>query len=228
MKPVTTPLHPSSRRRIFILDDHPITRYGLVQLINEQPDLIICGEAESSQEALAALKAVQAALILVDITLPGESGLEFIRDLQMQCPNLPALVVSMHDESVYAERVLRAGGRGYIMKSAGGERLLEAIRQVLDGRVYLSANMSDAVLDAFSRRRSLSAEARPGALSDREFEVFQLLGQGLSTREIGQRLHLSTKTIGTHRFHIRQKLRLGTGSDLMREAVRWAATQQLV
>ncbi len=228
MKPATAPLHPSTRRRIFVLDDHPITRYGLIQLINEQADLVVCGEAESCQEALDALELTQPALVLVDITLPGESGLDFIKDLQTQQPNVPALVLSMHDESVYAERVLRAGGRGYIMKSAGGERLLEAIRQVLDGRVYLSANMSAAVLDAFSRRRAFTAEARPGALSDREFEVFQLLGQGLSTREIGQRLHLSTKTIGTHRFHIRQKLRLGTGSDLIREAVRWAATQQLV
>ena len=228
MKPAQTqPDHPT-RRRIFVLDDHPITRYGLIQLINEQPDLIVCGEAENSQEALAALKLAQPALVLADITLPGESGLDFIKNLQMQYPSVPALVLSMHDESVYAERVLRAGGRGYIMKSAGGERLLESIRQVLDGRIYLSASMSAAILDAFSRRRSVTTEARPGALSDREFEVFQLLGQGLSTREIGQRLHLSTKTIGTHRFHMRQKLRLGTGSELIREAVRWAATQQLV
>jgi DNA-binding NarL/FixJ family response regulator len=136
--------------------------------------------------------------------------------------------VLFRSENIYAERVLRAGGRGYIMKSEGGEKLLEAIRQVLDGQVYVSKKISASILDAFSRRPSLAGEARPGALSDREFEVFQLLGQGLSTREIGQRLHLSIKTIGTHRYHIRQKLRLRTGPELIREAVRWAAAQQLV
>jgi DNA-binding NarL/FixJ family response regulator len=173
---------PVARRRIFILDDHPITRYGVTQLINEQPDLVVCGEAESGAEALAALKTAQPALVLVDITLPGRSGLDFIRDVQGLYPAVAVLVMSMHDENVYAERVLRAGGRGYIMKSEGGERLLEAIRQVLEGQVYVSKKMSATILDAFTRRRSVAGKARPGALSDREFEVFQLLGQGLSTR----------------------------------------------
>jgi DNA-binding NarL/FixJ family response regulator len=141
---------------------------------------------------------------------------------------VPVLVMSMHDESIYAERVLRAGGRGYIMKSEGGERLLEAIRQVLEGQVYVSKSMSAALLEAFTPHRSSGGEATPGTLSDREFEVFQLIGQGLSAQQIGQRLNLSVKTVGTHRQHIRQKLKLQTGPELIRQAVRWAAAQQLV
>jgi DNA-binding NarL/FixJ family response regulator len=227
MKTTRNPRPTVARRRVFILDDHPITRYGLTQLINEQPDLMVCGEAESGAEALAALKTVQPALALVDITLPGKSGLDFIRDVQGQHPAVAVLVMSMHDENVYAERVLRAGGRGYIMKSEGGEKLLQAIRQVLEGQVYVSKKMSATILDAFAKRGSVVGEARPGALSDREFEVFQLTGQGLSTREIGRQLNLSIKTVGTHRHHIKQKLRLRTGPELLRQAVRWAATQQL-
>ncbi len=216
------------RSRILILDDHPITRYGLTQLINHEPDLQVCGDAESAAQALAAIKSARPDLVLADITMPGKSGLEFIKDLQVHCPTVPVLVISMHDERIYAERVLRAGGRGYIMKNEGGEKVLEAIRQVLKGQVYVSKNMSAALLDALARRHSDLGEATPGALSDREFEVFQLIGQGLSGQQIGQRLNLSVKTVGTHRQHIMQKLKLRTGPELIRHAVRWAAAQQLV
>lgn len=205
-----------------------MTRYGVTQLINHEPDLLVCGEAEGAQQALAAIKSAPPDLVLADITMPGRSGLEFIKDMQAQHPSVPVLVMSMHDESIYAERVLRAGGRGYIMKSEGGERLLEAIRQVLEGQVYVSKSMSAALLEAFTPHHSSGGEATPGALSDREFEVFQLIGQGLSAQQIGQRLNLSVKTVGTHRQHIRQKLKLQTGPELIRQAVRWAAAQQLV
>jgi DNA-binding NarL/FixJ family response regulator len=215
-------------KRILIVDDHPITRYGLTQLISHEPDLLVCGEAESAAQALAAIKSARPDLVLADITMPGRSGLEFIKDLQTQHPGVAVLVMSMHDETIYAERVLRAGGRGYIMKNEGGERLLEAIRQVLQGQVYISRSMSAALLEAFTPRRSSVGEATPGALSDREFEVFQLIGQGFSTRQIGERLNLSVKTIGTHRQHIKQKLKVRTGPELIRQAVRWAAAQQLV
>jgi DNA-binding NarL/FixJ family response regulator len=164
----------------------------------------------------------------VDITMPGRSGLEFIKDMQAQHPGVALLVMSMHDETIYAERVLRAGGRGYIMKNEGGEKVLEAIHRVLHGEVYVSQSMSAALLDLLTRQRSSVAEATPGVLSDREFEVFQLMGQGLSARQIGQRLNLSVKTVGTHRQHIKQKLKLQTGPELIRQAVRWAAAQQLV
>jgi DNA-binding NarL/FixJ family response regulator len=228
MKIVGSPQRVQARRRIFILDDHPMTRYGLAQLINHEPDLLVCGEAESALQALAALKPARPDLVLADITMPGKSGFEFIKDLQALYPTLPVLVLSMHDEQIYAERVLRAGGRGYIMKNEGGEKVLEAIRQVLKGQVYVSKSMSAALLDAFTRRHSHLGEATLGTLSDREFEVFQLIGQGLSGQQISQRLHLSVKTVGTHRQHIMQKLKLQTGPELIRHAVRWAAAQQLV
>jgi DNA-binding NarL/FixJ family response regulator len=208
-----------ARSRILILDDHPITRYGLTQLINHEPDLLVCGDAESAAQALAAMKSDRPDLVLADITMPGKSGFEFIKDLQAQHPTVPVLVISMHDERIYAERVLRAGGRGYIMKNEGGEKVLEAIRQVLNGQVYVSKSMSAALLDTLTRRHPDLREGTPGALSDREFEVFQL---------IGQRLNLSVKTVGTHRQHIMQKLKLRTGPELIRYAVRWAAAQQLV
>jgi DNA-binding NarL/FixJ family response regulator len=217
-----------ARRRIFILDDHPLTRYGLTQLIKHERDLVVCGEAESASQALAAIKPARPDLVLADITMPGKSGLEFIKDMQTQHPGVPVLVISMHDESLYAERVLRAGGRGYIMKNEGGERVLEAIRHVLQGQVYVSKHVSAALLDVLTRHRPAACEGTPSALSDREFEVFQLIGQGLSAQQIGQRLNLSIKTVGTHRQHIKQKLKARTGPELIRLAVRWAAAQQLV
>jgi DNA-binding NarL/FixJ family response regulator len=216
------------RKRILVVDDHPITRYGVTQLINHEPDLLVCGEAESAQQALVAIKSAPPDLVLADITMPGRSGLEFIKDLRAQQPRVPVLVMSMHDENIYAERVLRAGGRGYIMKNEGGEKLLDAIRQVLQGQVYVSKSMSAALLEVFTPHRSSGGQATPGALSDREFEVFQLIGQGLSAQQIGRRLNLSVKTVGTHRQHIKQKLKLRTGPELIRQAVRWAAAQQLV
>ena len=228
MKAIRSQRTVKAQKRILIVDDHPITRYGLTQLISHEPDLLVCGEAESAAQALAAIKSARPDLVLADITMPGRSGLEFIKDLQTQHPGVAVLVMSMHDETIYAERVLRAGGRGYIMKNEGGERLLEAIRQVLQGQVYISRSMSAALLEAFTPRRSSVGEATPGALSDREFEVFQLIGQGFSTRQIGERLNLSVKTIGTHRQHIKQKLKVRTGPELIRQAVRWAAAQQLV
>lgn len=228
MKTTTRQRTGKVRRRILILDDHPITRYGLTQLINAEPDLLVCGEAESAQAALAAIKSAPPDLVLADITMPGRSGLEFIKDLQAQYPKIPALVMSMHDEAIYAERVLRSGARGYIMKSQGGEKLLEAMREVLQGRVYVSRNISAALLEALARRGASASAALPGALSDREFEVFQLIGQGLSTRQIGQRLSLSMKTVETHRQAIKRKLKLRTAPELIQQAVRWAATEQLV
>lgn len=228
MKPNPPTPPAKSRRRVLIVDDHPITRYGLVQLLNEQPDLLVCGETQTAQEALNLLPGARPDLVLADITLPGKSGLEFIKDALARYPDLRILVMSMHDESVYAERVLRAGGRGYIMKSEGGARLLEAIRTVLDGQLYLSKNVSLSLLNALAHRRSAPAGPRPGILTDREFEVFQLLGQGFSSRDIAVRLGVSPKTVGTHRLHIKEKLQLRSGAEVLREAVRWAATQQLV
>jgi DNA-binding NarL/FixJ family response regulator len=214
--------------QILIVDDHPMMRYGIVRLIEQEPDLVVCGEAENASRALAAVRALKPQVILADLTMPGGEGLEFIKDVRSLHPEIAVLVVSMHDEALYAERALRAGARGYIMKNEGGEKLVEAIRQVLQGKTYVSENMSGKVLEIFSGRRRRTDDTTIGKLTDREFEVFRLLGQGLTTREIGQQLRLGTKTVETHRLHIREKLGLKSGPALIKYAVRWAGTQGLI
>ena len=216
------------RSRVLIVDDHPMMRYGIVRLIEQEPDLVVCGEAENASRALAAVRALKPQVILADLTMPGGEGLEFIKDVRSLHPEIAVLVVSMHDEALYAERALRAGARGYIMKNEGGEKLVEAIRQVLQGKTYVSENMSGKVLEIFSGRRRRTDDTTIGKLTDREFEVFRLLGQGLTTREIGQQLRLGTKTVETHRLHIREKLGLKSGPALIKYAVRWAGTQELI
>jgi DNA-binding NarL/FixJ family response regulator len=216
---------PSARRRILLVDDHPFMRAGLGQLIDCQPDLVVGGEAGNPAEALQALARQQPNLILTDLTMPGRSGLEFIKDLRAAHPEVPILVVSMHDEAVYAERALRAGARGYIMKEAGGENLLGAIRQVLRGEVYVSHKMSARILEAVSSRRPRGSSSPIEQLTDREFEVFQLIGQGKGTREIAAELHLSPKTVDVHRSHLKEKLGLADSTALIRHAVRWVETR---
>ncbi len=200
-------------------------RQGIAQLIDHEPDLTVCGEAERAGEALE--KAIKLApdLLLVDITLPDRNGLELIKDVHAAMPNLPVLVLSMHDESLYVERVLRAGGRGYVMKQEGGKRLMEGIRQVLNGQIFVSEKMSAKILEIFSGRRSQVAASPVEILSDREFEVFQLIGGGVSTKEIADQLHLSSKTVEVHRINIKQKLNVRTASELIRYAVRWVESQ---
>ena len=214
-----------SRKRILLVDDHPFMRAGLAQLIDRQPDMMVGGEAGDPAAALAALAKSPVDLVITDITMPGRGGLELIKDLQAQHPALPVVVVSMHDEVIYAERVLRAGARGYVMKEAGGEALLAALRQVLAGQVYLSPKMSARVLDNLTARKPRGSSSPIDKLTDREFEVFQLIGQGKSTRDIAQQLNLSTKTIDVHRGHIKEKLELNDVTALVRHAVRWVETQ---
>lgn len=215
----------AARRRLLIVDDHPFMRAGLAQLIDRQADLTVCGEAGNPAEALLRLAAGGVDLVLSDMTMLGRSGLDFLKDLQALHPALPILVVSMHDEMVYAERALRAGARGYIMKEAGGENLLAAIRQVLAGQVYVSPRMSAQLLDSFSGRKSRQADSPFGRLTDREFEVFQMIGRGGSTRDIAQQLGLSTKTVDVHRANLKAKLGLQDTTALVRHAVRWVETQ---
>jgi DNA-binding NarL/FixJ family response regulator len=215
-----------NRKRILIVDDHPMMRQGLAQLINHESDLGVCCEAGTAAKALALAASRQLDLVLADLSLPDRNGLELIKDLQVYHPALPVLVISTHDESLYAERVLRAGGRGYIMKQEGGKMLMQAIRQVLAGRIYVSEKMSAKILEIFSGRRTQAASSLEELLSDREFEVFQLIGQGKGTREIANYLHLSVKTIEVHRLNIRQKLKLKTGLELVRYAIRWTDAQE--
>jgi DNA-binding NarL/FixJ family response regulator len=210
-----------NRKRVLIIDDHPITRAGLVQLINQQPDLEVCGEADSASKALSALNACNPDLAVVDNTLPDKSGPELIKDITALRPGLPILVISMHDESLFAERSLRAGARGHITKREGGEKLVWAIRRVASGNIYLSESMSGQILELFSGRHSGRARSPIQQLSDREFEVFELIGAGLSTQEIATKLHLSPKTVKAHRANVKRKLNLKTMPKLISYAARW-------
>jgi DNA-binding NarL/FixJ family response regulator len=216
---------PSSKKNILIVDDHPMTRAGIAQLLAVQPEIAACWEAGNPEQAMADLSKRQPDLMLADITMPGRSGLEFIKDALALYPALPILILSMHDEQLYAERALRAGARGYIMKEAGGEKLLAAIRHVLSGQVYVSEKISAGFLDAMTGRRPRGSTSPIEKLSDREFEVLQLIGQGKSTRDIAAQLHLSSKTVDVHRAHIREKLELKDVTSLVRYAVRWVETQ---
>jgi DNA-binding NarL/FixJ family response regulator len=225
---MTTPKRAKiAKRAVLIVDDHPMMRQGLAQLINNEPDLQACGEAEGAQQALEFMRATVPDLALVDISLPDKHGLELIKDIQALHPGLPVLVVSMHDESLYAERVLRAGGRGYIMKQEGGKKMMEAIRTVLSGQIYVSEKMSAKILEIFSGRRSETNRSPIEKLTDREFEVFQLIGQGKGTRQVAEALHLSVKTVEVHRLHIKEKLELDDAPSLVRYAVRWVETQKV-
>ncbi len=224
--PAANALAGPRRHRILLVDDHPFMRAGLGQLIERQSDLTVCGEAGNPAEALQAMGQSKPDLILTDLTMPGRSGLEFVKDLLAADPSRAVLVISMHDEAVYAERALRAGARGYIMKEAGGEALLAAIRQVLRGEVYVSPRMSARILEGLSTRRPRGSSSPIEKLTDREFEVFQLIGQGKSTRDIAEQLHLSSKTVDVHRSHIKEKLELKDATALIRHAVRWVETQK--
>ena len=207
--------------QVLIVDDHPMMREGLAQLINREKDLAVAGEADSAARAVEQTAQLKPDLVIVDITLPGRSGLELIRDIHAVHPAALVLVVSMHEESLYAERVLRAGGRGYVMKQAGGKKLMEAIRQVLSGQIYVSTDTSARILETFSRTSGETPATGVQSLSDREFEIFQLIGQGENTRDIARKLNLSVKTVEVHRLNIKTKLKLATASELIHFAVRW-------
>jgi DNA-binding NarL/FixJ family response regulator len=213
------------KKKVFIVDDHPMMREGLAQLISQEEDLTVCGEAEDAAEALKKIEELRPDLALVDITLRSTNGLELIKDLRIRTPGTAVLVISMHDESLYAERVLRAGGRGYIMKQEGGKKLIDAIRHVLAGKTYVSEKISAKILDLFSGR-PVEGASPVERLTDREFEVFQLIAQGLSTKEIADKLHVSAKTVEVHRVNIKQKLNVATAPELIRFAVRWAESER--
>ena len=215
----------TTRKRLLILDDHPMMREGLAQLINNENDLTVCGEAGTGQEAIDLIAKQKPDLVLADISLPDKSGLEVIKEIQTFNPGLEVLVISMHEESLYAQRVLRAGARGYIMKQEGGKKLMEAIRRVLGGQIYVSEKVSSTLLESFSTPIG-KTKSPIEQLSDREFEVLQLLGQGKGTGEIATHLRLSVKTVDAHRANIKRKLNLQTGSELVRYAVRWVETQR--
>lgn len=213
-----------AKKRILIVDDHPMMRDGLRLLIANEADLEVVGEADDVAAALEQVEDLRPDVAIVDITLRSSNGLDLIKDLQIRSPGTAVLVLSMHDESLYAERVLRAGGRGYIMKQEGGSRIMEAIRHVASGQTYVSPAVSSKIIESFSGH-GRSEKSPVEALTDREFEVFQLIGQGLSTKEMADKLHVSVKTIEVHRVNIKEKLHTPTVPELIRYAVRWVEAQ---
>jgi len=215
-----------TQTRILIVDDHPMMREGLAQLIAQQPDMMVCGEAGEAGDALEKVRLLKPNLVLADITLPGRNGLELIKDIQSLDASVAVLVISMHDESFYAERVLRAGGRGYVMKQEGGKKIMEAIRQVSAGQIFVSEKMSARILELFSGRRPQASKAAVQDLTDREFEVYQLIGQGMGTKEMAVELHVSPKTVEVHRANIKTKLQLKNMAALIRHAVRWSESER--
>jgi DNA-binding NarL/FixJ family response regulator len=224
MKTQNKPIKETKKRRVLIIDDHAVLREGLTLVINLQPDLLVCGEAGNVTEGLQAVATAQPDIALIDLSLMGGSGLELVKDLKAQHPGLPTLVLSLHDEALYAERALRAGARGYIMKRAPIPSLLGAMRKVLDGEIYLSETMGSTVVRQAVGDRETTTSGDPlEQLSDRELEVFQLLGEGHGTREIAEQLGLSMKTVSCYRQNIQTKLHLKDAAALMQRAVHYAA-----
>ena len=215
-----------NRKKIFIVDDHPVFRKGLAQLIDEEEDLRVVGEAESVSQAVRRIEAVRPDLAIVDITLKDRSGMELIEYLRKNRPDLPVLVISMHDESLYAERVLRAGALGYITKQEMTSDVVSAVRQVLWGKRYLSAKMVDALLGKMVTGGNVEGGNPVHVLTNRELEVFQLIGRGFKRSEIADMLSLSVKTIGTYNENIKKKMNLKSASELVKYAVTWIETNQ--
>ena len=222
----TSPKRQTKAYKILLVDDHPIVRHGLRELIQEAGDMEVSGEAASSAEALQLIRETDPDVVVIDISLGGGNGLELIKQIAAQGSEARMLVSSMHDELLYAERSLRAGAMGYINKVEGTEKVVEAIHQIMEGRIYLSGPMTERVL-----QRMMRSEPEPGtspidALSDRELEVFEMIGHGQTTRQMAKKLHLSPKTIETHREHIKTKLHLENNNELVRQAVQWALENQ--
>ena len=215
-----------SEHRIMLVDDHPIVRQGMAVLINQEPDLNVCEEASNAEETLQKLEQAVPDALIVDVSLQGASGIELTKSLKNRYPYVPILILSMHDETLYAERALRAGARGYVMKQETAETVIHAIRTVLSGNIYLSSALSAKVL------RDIVDGVKPSEtdlygidrLSDRELEVFEMIGRGYSTRRIAESLNLSIKTIETHRAHIKQKLKLKNATELVHRAYHWIET----
>jgi DNA-binding NarL/FixJ family response regulator len=208
------------KRRIFLVDDHPLVREGLTNLINEQNDLIVCGEAEDSAGAITGIAKTRPDVALVDISLKNESGLELVKNLESQFPLVALIVLSMHDEALYAERALRAGARGYVMKRESSKSVLASIRRVLEGGVYVSERVVNSMARRFSSS-SKGAESPVERLSDRELEIFRLLGQGRTTAQIADDLHLSLKTVQAYCARAKEKFGVSSLGELLRAAIRW-------
>lgn len=207
--------------RIMLVDDHPVFRLGLRELIQQEEDLVVCGEAEDTATAWNEIQRLNPDMVIVDISLNGRDGISLVKDMNRHYGAIPALVLSMHDESQFAERSLLAGAKGYIMKQETVSSIIKAIRCILEGRIYLSEKLKDAVLVRFASGSKGGGGSPVDALSDRELEVYRMIGLGLGTNEIARQLNLSVKTIGSYRERIKEKLNLKSGNELMRNATEW-------
>ncbi|HEY3304620.1 MAG TPA: response regulator transcription factor [Candidatus Binatia bacterium] len=211
----------SSKKSILLVDDHPIVLEGLKQLIEQQSDLMVCGELADGRATLQTVDKLRPDLAIIDISLKGVNGLDVIKALREQCPDLPVLALSMHDETLYAERALRAGANGYVMKQEATKNLLNAVRQLLGGGMYLSENVTAKLLSRMAKTKPGAKRSALEGLSDRELQVFHLIGQGVGTRKIAETLRLSVKTIESHRENIKRKLKLEDAAELVQYAVSW-------
>jgi DNA-binding NarL/FixJ family response regulator len=223
-----TPSDGSSTHRIFIVDDHPVTRAGVGALLGQHPSFHVCGEADSAPKAIELIPKLNPALAIVDISLKTTSGIELIKNLSTLTSDLKVLVLSMHDENLYAERALRAGAKGYLMKDQAGDALITAIRRVLSGELYVSDRMKERMLHRFVSNKRDEMTFSMDSLSDREMEVLVHIGNGFSTRQIAAKLNLSVKTIDSYREHLKIKLRLAKGADLVRHAIQWVKSEELI
>ena len=215
----TPPEAHSRKSKVFLVDDHPIVRQGLALLINREPDMIVCGEADSAPSALQSIPGASPDVVVVDISLDGPDGLDLLKSIRLKDPVLPVLILSMHDESSYAERSLRAGANGYIMKQEATEKVLIAIRRILQGKVYLSERLTNRMLEQYVYGATSSKNDPLSKLSDRELEVFRLIGAGHGTRQIADELHVSIKTVESYQAHIKEKLGLRNARELVQHAI---------
>jgi DNA-binding NarL/FixJ family response regulator len=216
----------AGKKTVLVVDDHPLMRQGLALLINQQQDMQVCGEAEEAQAAMHAIAHLHPDIMILDISLTGPDGLELLKNIRTTNPDLPVLILSMHDEAIYAERALRARANGYIMKQEATEKVLIAVRRILNGDVYLSERMSNKMLQQYVGGAPSMIQSRIASLSDRELEVFRMIGEGRATREIADELHLSVKTVETYQAHIKEKLGLRSGRELIQHAIQWKINEK--
>jgi DNA-binding NarL/FixJ family response regulator len=224
---MSTTTAPATKRkqRVFVVDDHPIVRQGLALLINQEPDLTVCGEAEEAESILASIVQLEPDIIVLDISLPGSDGIDALKAIRSNHADLPVLILSMHDESIYAERALRAGANGYIMKQEATDTVLVALRRILAGEVYISDRATSKMLQRIVARPATRQRTSVASLSDRELEVFRLIGSGLGTREIAEKLQLSAKNVESYQAHIKKKLSLPTARALVQRAIEWKISE---
>src|ERR1700758_2260713 len=210
-----------AKKRILVVDDHPIIRQGLALMLNREGDLVVCGEAEDATGAMLVMASARPDILIVDISLNGPDGLDLLKNIRTTHPSLPVLILSMHDESIYAERALRAGANGYIMKQEATEKVLVAVRRILNGEIYVSDRIANRMLKHYITGSGTLRNSSIADLSDRELEVFRLIGEGHGTRQIAEELHISIKTVESYQAHIKEKLSLRSARELMQHAIQW-------